>query len=315
MANTAFATTDALTQKIWSAILLKEALREIYLSKFMGESTDNIIQVKNELTKQKGDKITIPLRMQMTSPGQSSQTVITLETNEEALIYYNYAVELWLYGHAVRADDKLSLQRPAFDLRTDMKDALKDWLANKIEVLLATALATSPEATHYINKTVSPTSTLTVALIQAAKRKAQLANPKVRPINIEGGEYYVMLVHPYGTKGLKADSDWKNAQLYANIRGKDNPIFNGALGIIDGVVLHEYDRSQLIVTAGKTRCLLLGAQAGALVWGQQPQWHEKLFDYERIPGVAVDLMAGVGKCVFNALDFGVITLDVTYVAD
>jgi len=315
MANTTFAKTDALTVKVWSAILLKEALRDMYLSKFMGESSDNIIQVKNELTKQKGDKITIPLRMQMAAAGQSSQTAITLEGNEEALVFYNYAVELYLYGHSVRTDDKLSLQRPAFDLRTEMKDALKDWLANKLEVLLAAALCASPTTGRYINKTVSPTSTLTVAWIQAAKRKAQLVNPKVRPVNIEGGEYYVMLVHPYGAKGLKADSDWKNAQLYANIRGRDNPIFKGALGMIDGVVLHEYDRSQLIITAGKTRCLLLGAQAGVLTWGQQPEWHEKLFDYERVPGVAVDLMAGIGKTVFNSEDFGLITLDVTYTAD
>lgn len=315
MGNTTFAKSNALTQKVWSAQLMKEAMKDVFLSKFMGTSADSIIQTKTELEKGKGDKITVGLRMRPTGAGQSSQTAITLEGNEEALTFYDFAVELTEYGHAVRAGSKLDLKRPAFDLRTEMKDALKEWLADKIETLLITALSASPTTHRLKDKTASGSGNLSVANIQLLKRQAMLASPKIRPVKIEGGEYYVMLAHPYAIKTLKADTDWKNSQLYANIRGKDNPIFNGALGMIDGVVIHEYDRSTLLTTAGEARCLLLGAQAGLCAWGQMPSWYEKMFDYERIPGVATDFMGGFAKTVFNSEDYGVMAMDVSYTAD
>jgi len=312
MAETSFAKNDALTRKIWSAKLFKEAMRDIFLTKFMGKSDDSIIQVKTDLNKEKGDKITIGLRMRLTGSGQSSQTGITLEGNEESLTFYDYGVELTEYGHSVRARSKLDLQRPAFDLRTEMKDALKEWLAEKLEKLTATTLATSPSTNRHLDKS---STTLTPALIRQIKRQAILASPKIRPVKIDGADHYVLLAHTYAVKALKEDSEWKNAQLYANIRGNKNPIFSGALGILDGVVLHEYDRSELLQSGNVARCLLLGAQAGLLAWGQYPSWYEKLFDYERIPGVAVDMILGVGKCQFNSEDFGVYTIDVGYTPD
>lgn len=315
MADTQFATNDALTKKVWSAKLFKESLRDIYLSKFTGESADSIFQVKRELQKGKGDKITVGLRMRMSGAGQSGADGVTLEGNEEALTFYDFSVSLTMYGHSVKARSKADLQRPAFDLRSEMKDALKEWLTEKQEKLLVSALASSPTTNRYLDKSGSGGSELSVSLIQQVKRQAQLASPKIRPIRVEGGEHYVMLVHPYATKSLKADQDWRNAQLYANIRGSKNPIFTGALGVIDGVVLHEYDRSELLLSGNITRSLLLGAQAGLIAWGQLPAWYEKLFDYERIPGVATDFLVGIGKCVFNSEDFGVYTLDTNYTPD
>lgn len=316
MAKTGFLTGNALTVKLWAATLFKEAMKDVFLSKFMGEGADNIIQVKNDLTKKKGDKITVGLRMRMTGAGQSSSASgITLEGNEEALSFYDFSITLTEYGHAVRARSKLDLQRPAFDLRTEMKGALKEWLADKLEKLLIADLVASPTTNHKIDHSTTTTNQLDVAEIQQAKRVAQLATPKVRPIKIEGGEYYVMLVHPYAAKSLKADSDWKNAQLYANIKGRKNPIFSGALGMVDGVVLHEYDRSDLLLTGSECICLLMGAQAACLGYSQYPSWLEKLFDYNRIPGVGSDFLLAHGKSVFNTEDFGTIYLQLAYTAD
>ena len=318
MDPTTFGKADALTQKIWSATLYKEAAKDIFLTKFMGESADNIVQIKNDLTKKKGDKITVGLRMRMTGEGQSGQDGITLEGNEESLVFYDYNVELTEYGHSVKARSKIDLQRPAFDLRTEMKDGLKEWVAEKIEKLLITALVTSPTTGRVID---GGSSDLSVAAIQKAKRKAQLATPKIRPVKVEGKDYYVMLVHPYGAKGLKGDADWKNAQLYANIKGKDNPIFTGALGVVDGVVVHEYDRSDLLTTdEGATPLpialnVLLGAQAAVVAYAQYPSWLEERFDYKRIPGVGTDMLVGIGKTVFNEEDYATVVLKSSYTED
>lgn len=313
MANTAFATGDALTKKVWSAKLFKEAMRNMFFNKFMGESSDSIIQVKNDLKKEKGDRITVGLRMRLTESGQTSSTTgITLEGNEEALTFYSQNVSIYEYGHSVRTGSKLDMQRPAFDLRVEMKDALKEWVEEKLEKLILTAMITSPTTNRYLDKS---TATLTCEHLSALRRQAQLASPKIRPVKVEGKDYYLMICHPYATKYLKYDDDWRNAQQYANVRGKDNPLFTGALGVYDGIVIHEYDRSDLLLTGTTVRSVLCGAQAGLVAWAQTPSWYEKLFDYERIPGVASDMLVGVAKSAFNSEDFGCFAMDNDYAAD
>lgn len=305
-----FPSSDALTVKTWSAKTLKEALRDLFLSKMMGASADSIIQTKTDLTKKKGDKITFALRMQQTGLGVTGAGLV--EGSEDALVFHDFSVEIQRYKNAIKAGTKLDLQRPAFDLRTEMKDGLKDWVTNRLESLAVTALAASPTTNRYMDKS---SNDLSVALIQQSKRMAKLSNPKVREKVIEGNKRYVLLAHPYALKGLKADSEYKNMQLYANIRGNKNPLVSGAEGLVDGVLIHEYDRSNLLLTGNVARCLLLGAQAGVVAWAQYPDWKEKLFDFHEIPGVASLFLGKVAKTVFNSEDFGMITLDVKYTPD
>jgi hypothetical protein len=59
----------ALSNKLWAKKLNVEALKETYFGKFMGEESDNMIQVKTELDKSAGDKVTIGLRVQMNGDG------------------------------------------------------------------------------------------------------------------------------------------------------------------------------------------------------------------------------------------------------
>ena len=316
MANTAFAKTSNLAKKVWSAKLYREALLDVELSKFMGEGADNVIQVKKDLTKEKGDKITIALRMRMDETGgQSSQTAITLEGNETALTFHDFSVEMTTYGNAVRADGKLSLRRTAFDLRSEFKDALKDWLSEKIESLMRTAMIASPTSGELVDTTGSGGSEFVMANIGKAKRKAQTNSPRVMPLKVEGQKVWVALAHPLATKALKADTTWKDTQKYAQFRGTKNPLITGALGINDGVAVHEYSHSGLLMTNTTVRSLLLGAQAGCIGWAQMPAWYEELFDFNRIPGVGTDFIAGFAKSVYNSKDYGVITIDTNYTAD
>jgi len=317
MANTAFAANDALTKKLWEAKLYKEMARSMHLSGCIDRAGNNIIHEKVNLIKQKGDTITIGLRMRLTSSGQSSSTTgITLEGNEEALAFYDFSVSLSEYGHSVRAGSKLDLQRPAFDLRSEMKEALKEWGAEKQEALLCAAMVSSPTANRYTDQTTTAgNGYLSVADIQLLRRQAKLASPEISPIMVNGKEKYVLFAHPYALKGLKADSDFKSMQLYVEDRGKTNSLITGVIGEVDGVMIVEYDRSALLASGSVCRSVLCGRQALALVWGQYPGWYEKLFDYERIPGVATDMLLGVAKTQFNDEDFGCFTIDNDYVAD
>ena len=44
------------------------------------------------------------------------------------------------------------------------------------------------------------------------------------------------------------------------------------------------------------------------------RWYEKLFQYNRIPGVAVDIIWKAAKTEFNSEDFATIAVD-TYIAE
>ena len=327
MAETIFATGDALTAKIWATKVFRAAMKDLWFSKWIAESSDSIIHMNTDLTKKAGDRVTFPLRMQLTGAGIDLETDDP-EGNEEEIVFHDFSVTLEEKGNAVRARSKMDFKRPAFDLRNEFRMALQDWLSGYLEDKTIVALSTSPTSGENIfggdatsTATIDSSDTMATAVISKAKRKARLHTPKIRPIRVNGKNHYVMLMHDYQSKALKAEDAWQQANREGGTRGPDNALFSGNLGMWDGVVLFEYERIQTYtgwgaggVTTG-ARALLLGAQAGIHAYGQLPEWYEKLFKYNRIPGVLVDVIHKVSKTVFNSKDFGVITVDTAQTPD
>lgn len=130
MATTDFPTGHPLAVKLWSKKLFVEALKATYFGRFMGEGADNMIQVKPELNKSAGDKITVGLRMQLVGVGIQGDGL--LEGQEEALVTYSDAVLLDQTRHAVRSLGKMSEQRVPFSVREESRMGLQDWWANRL---------------------------------------------------------------------------------------------------------------------------------------------------------------------------------------
>jgi len=367
MADTGFRSDSDQTVKIWSALLYKEALKTIYFGKFVRSDDLSIIQTKDDLTKEAGDQIGFDLRTRLSGGGRTDDQ--DLEGYEEALTFYGWSVLLHLRANAVKAKGKMSMRRTKHNIMTNAKNALGDWMAEMIDtdtVLALSGLANSAivDDDDAIIAAVNPstnriwfggqttggvleavTTDLLVndaaanlfgtLVISAVKRKAELATPKIRPVMVDGQKHYVMFIHPYQAKALKNEAAWKAAQQYANVRGNKNPIFSGALGVWDGVVVHEYERieTRLGTTASGdaasyflstdecangiyvARALFCGAQAGVHAYGQKPGWYPKDFQYNRVPGVATDVIYNAGKTRFNSEDFGIICVDTAYVPD
>ena len=230
-----------LVQKAWAKDLWKAAQKEIYFAKFRGTGPENIIQQKDDLKKEAGDRITIALLMKLTGAGVTGDN--TLVGNEEALTTNDFSVQVDQLRHAIRMKGRMEEQKTQIDLRTNGKEGLKIWLAETMDMTTFTALSASPTANRilYANGKVTENTLVdadkfSCAIISAAKRKAYLANPKFRPIKVDGKDHYVMLIHPYQSRDLKSDPLWLDAQAMANIRGSDNPIFTGSLGTYDNVV-------------------------------------------------------------------------------
>jgi N4-gp56 family major capsid protein len=145
---------------------------------------------------------------------------------------------------------------------------------------------------------------------------------------------YILFIDTYQAHSLRQEAAWLESQQLANVRGMKNPIFSGAMGVWDGVIIVE---SQLIqrrkgvggstlpeefeaddvLTTGITlaRALFCGQQAACLAQGQYPTYVEKILDYKTKAGYHTDVIYGVTKTRFDSIDFGVITVDTAIVGE
>lgn len=360
MSNTV--SVAALRAQIWQKELHKDVMDGLYFNqrKMMGEDSNNIVQIKGDLKKQKGDRIIFGLT---TKIGGGVTGDSELEGNETVVNSYDESVLIDQIRNAVRLTGKLDEQKVAYNMRMDAKDKLAIWKQEFIERQLfmkmggvtetdltdvggttystyatwsnsATPVPTADEGagtgSRYICTDASgldslaATDILTVSFITRAKVKAQLASPKIQPLRIDGQDYYVMFVHPWQAADLKTASNsvWAQAQRDAQVRGDSNPIFTGALGVWDGVILHEHEYVPTVQsgsnfdTAGQAagarafRSLLCGRQAVSFAECENPNgWVEETFDYKNKVGFETGLIGGIQKNTFNSLDYAVISVD------
>jgi N4-gp56 family major capsid protein len=84
-----------------------------------------------------------------------------------------------------------------------------------------------------------------LADLDFAKEKAKTLSPLIRPVMIDGAEYYVIVLHPYSITDMRLDVansayvSWPDIQMYANKRGLKNPIFDGPMGVYNNMIIYE----------------------------------------------------------------------------
>ena len=333
MAKTSFSTSDALTKKAWEEKLFRDSVKESYFSKFVSSGADTIVTEKTQLSKDKGDEITVGLRMKLVGAGVTEGTV--LEGNEEKLSTHSMKIQLKQYRHAVRDDGFLSRKRAMFDISSESEAALKDWMTEKVDQLHFDELGIGSGSTANPSKIFYKTSSGVLATGTAATAKSALtaADSKLtlnmisflktwaltggnrsyiplRPVKVEGKPYFVLLTHPDAVYDLRATAEFQQAMREAEVRGKQNPLFDGAVAIWDGVCVHTHENSAIAADAGSgsnvpwSKSVLLGAQALCWAWGKRPEVVQKTFDYDNEEGYAIGMVAGVKKSIFNSLDYG-----------
>lgn len=336
-------TTHGVTAEQWSNEVFSEYLAQNPFFNFMGTSSHNIIQVKEELTKAPGDAITVQLRAKLSGAGVSGAT--TLKGAEEDLVFYDQRLLVDTIRHGVLLKGEMSEKRVAFDLRNQAREALVDWASDKLRKDLVTALTntsvgrdrsrylygitdTNWNATHATAlATVDATNDkLTTGAISRAKRKALLEGTrKVRPFVLKDGnkveEVFVLFAHPYSVRDLLADADFKALNTYIPTKMGDSVLVHGQRykGMWDGVMIFETEMP-VLAGAGTSAInvahnVLCGAQALAVAWGKRTNYKEDADDYGHQNGFAIDEIRGVSKLVFNNVDHGVVNMFNAAVAD
>src|SRR3990167_2983899 len=312
MADTEFATGAAETVKRWASKLWVEMPREIYWGKFMKENDMNAVIEGNP-----GDQLTFTLLRKLSGAGVSGDEV--LEGQEEQMNHFSDTVTLDQVRNAVRLKGRLSERRTAFDQRMGAKNVLKTWLAEFIDDDLFTQFTTGTAASRIVyggNATattdIGSDDTATVAKIESMVAKAQKATPKIWPVRVEEGDFYVLCLHTDVGYDLRQSTQWIDASQEAGPRdyGKNN-LFTGRLGIVGGVVVHAHEKIPSTTVWGAAADqpgasnLFLGRQAGLFAWGKRPEWWEKEFDYGARTGFAIGAIWDFTKAVFENLDHAI----------
>jgi len=293
--------------------------------------------------------------------GEGVQGDGTLEGAEESLTTYTDDFVINQLRHAVKSGGKMSEQRIPFSVREEAMQGLKDWWSDRVDTWFFNQIcgnvaqsdtkytghnATSaPSSGRQIWSSISgsittdqglqSTDIFTLALIDKAVEKAKTASPLIRPIRKDGKDHYVMFLHPYQVTSLRTNTStgqWLDIQKAAMGGGKDssgdggtNGVFTGALGMYNGVILHESTRVTLgcnsgtgAAVASTRRAVLCGANAAHIGFGKDHsmsnwKWVEKFFDYDNQLGVSAGFVGGMKKSVWNSTDFGTIVCS-TYAA-
>ena len=349
MADTQYTVNHPLAVKLWSKKLFQDMLKETHAGRFMGTNSNSLIQIKDETQKSAGDRITIGLRMQLSGNGIEGDG--TLEGQEESLTTYSDNIFINQLRHAVRSDGRMSEQRVTFSIRDESKSGLADWYADRIDTAFFnqicgntaqtdtrftgsqatiapsttsgnTRIIYGPddETTENSISTASASNNFQLTLLDEAITLAKTASPLIRPIKVNGSSKYVAFLHPYQVYSLRTDATaarvtWYDTQK-ARVQGgeMDNPIYNGALGEYNGVIIHENTRVPLAPsTTTVRRAVLCGAQAASIAYGRENSdtkmtWVEETFDYGNKLGVSAGMIWGLKKMQFNSIDFGTIVI-------
>jgi len=324
MSKTGFTTNSAETVKLWNEKLFRDTVKASYFSRFMGTGSDSIVQVKSDLESGSGDRVRFAIRMRLDGAGVTEGQ--TLEGNEESLTSYTTNLTLKQWRHAVRDDGEMSRQRAMFSISEESQSALSARTTEKIDQECFNAYTDSAATKTIYGGTATSDATLTTSMLLTptliSKLKAwavtggNRSQTPLRPVRINGKDHYVLLIHPDNSFDLKENTTWQTAQQNANIRGNSNPIFNGALGMWDNVIIHEHENVPIVTDFGSgsnvpgSKCLFLGAQSLLWAWGQRPKVVSKKFDYENECAYATSMTYDVAKPIFNSLDYGSIALNV-----
>jgi len=265
----------AVRAKQWDDNFFMEYVRANRFKRYMGISENSIIQVKNNLTKKKGDAITINLVGALDADAGPNTGTTTLVGNEKALPNDGHKVTIGVVRDAtvVNVEEE---QASAFDVRDAGRQALKDlsmrylrndiikalgsvqgvpyatasaaqknaWtVANVDRVLFGDAVAnySATHATALNNVTAAMTLTRdTVSLLRQIAQEAETVNGDgIRPFTYgEDEETYVLFVNSRAFRDLKKDLETVHKD--ARERALTNPLFTGTTSLYwDGVVIRE----------------------------------------------------------------------------
>lgn len=267
-----------LTPQQWDDEFFSEYIRENRFARYEGTTENAIIQLKDDLTRKPGDRVTFAAARAL-GGGVEGNTV--LEGNEAELDLRSLTVAVRPVRNAVVVTE-WDEQKSAVDLRAVARPGLRNWAMEKWREDIIVALKSVPNAAGVMVKwedataaernawlvansdrvlfgsqlsngssgvvatallTVDNTADkLTPAVISLAKRQAQGARPRIRPTRtkVEDEEWFLLFANPRSFRDLANDPVMTQANRDARERSvASNPLFTGGSLVWDGCIIRE----------------------------------------------------------------------------
>ena len=264
MADTSVASANRVQQ--WADDEFYEYVRMNPLKSLMGSDVNSPIQVKEELTKEAGDRITFSLVTRLTGSGVTGDN--TLEGNEEALGNYGHQVtvdqlrngvvvgqfekiktkidlleaakimlrlwnmeklrDLFIARLLSPVTDGLTTYSAATEAQKDAWDLANNPSASNQRILFGAAKSNESANDHSANlANIDGTADdLHQDIVRLAKRLAQSASPNIRPVVSQGGREEFIMLA--GSLPFRdLQSNMDTIHQNADVRGDGNQIFHG----------------------------------------------------------------------------------------
>lgn len=320
----------------WEDKFFMQYIQEGGFKALMGTDEASVIQVKEDLTKKKGDSITIALVNRLTNDATTGTA--TLEGNEEDMASRSMRIYVDKRRNGVRIAE-MSEQRSAINLRDAARSTLLDWAMEDTRDLVIDALG-SLNGTNFVSRTAAigdawlvdnsdrvvfgaaapgftdlsadlalldtTADLFSFTVLDAMILKAKTANPKLRPMKDPGNgrRYWVVFANPYSFKNLRDSLD---TEVLANtvVQMEASKLFEGGDIFWNGAIVKEVDDLPIYANLGTggtnnvTPVYLCGAQALAIAYAKRWKTVTEEFDYGDKDGVAVDGIYGVRKILFG----------------
>ncbi len=333
MAIKGITASDSVTKQVWDEQAFREARKEMYVSKFMGNTSASLIFEKTMLEKEQGDQITFTIFPRAEAPVILGSTGEAVEGKEGTYEHFNDSINLEEYNTAfrVKTNKTLDAQRPFFSIQDETAQAIEQWSSEIMDNLWFEAIQSSPSKVLYggnnaattgadattisgLDSTCKLTPTLLRRLRVLAKTGFASGNNErdtypFKPVKIGGIKYFVLIVHPYAVYDMKENPVYQQTVREARERSKNNPIFQDAVAVIDNVIIHEHENIQIKETSsgsGEYYCtgVFLGAGSSIWAWGRRWSTQTEYFDYGREEGVNRSMIAKTKKTKFKYTSSG-----------
>lgn len=281
-----------LTPQIWDDKFFTEYIRDNRFKRYMGTSPSNVIQVKEDLSRKPGDRVTFAAARAL-SGGVTGNTV--LEGNEAELDLRSLTVGVRPLRNAVVVTE-WDEQKSAIDIREAARPGLKMWsqeqmredviyafksIPNAAGVMTKYELTTAAERNAYLVANAdrilfgaskangvsgvwatalatldNTADKLSAATVSLAKRMAQSASPRITPTRTreEDEEWFVLFANPRSFRDFSLDPVIVQANRDARVRGVEtNPLFTGGSLVWDGVIVREIPEMDVAIPASTGR--------------------------------------------------------------
>lgn len=358
--STVVGLNDARAVKLWSSNLVVAISRESYWQrKYMGagEETTMPVMMLTDLEREAGEQVQYDLSMQI--GGETVEGDAKAEGTGEQLRFASDKVYINQARKAVSCGGRMTRKRTVHDLRKIGRNRLKEYFARWFDEQFfmygsggrgvnpdyntplgyqgrANNAFQQPDAAHLLYGDGTSKATLTAAgvmtrsVIERANTKVATIGggstdiAEIQPVRIAGGEYNVVVMHPWQFHSLKTSTDingWMDVQKAAAAsEGRNNPIFQGGEGMIGGTVLHKHKAVVRYSDYGAggnvsaARALFLGRQAMVCAFGSpgnglRMSWSEKELDHGNDIEICAGAIVGIKKNQFDGKDFGQLSLD------